>query len=95
MPCLAALLSLPLGEQYEAGTLSPARQRTTVGRIIFNQILPDRLRYSNAIMKRAELKRLVDECYRLLRRGAWRFFDPELVDVFIRERIGEEFARSV
>ncbi|MDQ6795861.1 MAG: DNA-directed RNA polymerase subunit beta' [Chloroflexota bacterium] len=48
------------------GTLSPARQRTTVGRIIFNQILPDRLRYSNAIMKRAELKRLVDECYRLL-----------------------------
>src|SRR3977135_4542215 len=25
------------------GTLSPARQRTTVGRIIFNQILPDRL----------------------------------------------------
>jgi DNA-directed RNA polymerase subunit beta' len=42
------------------------RCRTTVGRIIFNQILPERLRYSNQVMKRSELKRLVDECYRLL-----------------------------
>jgi DNA-directed RNA polymerase subunit beta' len=50
----------------EAGTFRQARVRTTVGRVIFNQILPDRLRYSNAIMKRAELKRLVDDCYRLL-----------------------------
>jgi DNA-directed RNA polymerase subunit beta' len=49
-----------------AGSLTPARMRTTVGRIIFNQILPDRLRFSNAVMKRAELKRLVDECYRTL-----------------------------
>src|SRR5919201_2143771 len=50
----------------EAGTFRLERLRTTVGRIIFNQILPDRLRFSNAIMKRAELKRLVDDCYRLL-----------------------------
>ncbi len=50
----------------ESGTLVPRRLRTTVGRVIFNQILPDRLRFSNAVMKRAELKRLVDECYRLL-----------------------------
>ena len=42
------------------------RRRTTVGRVIFNQILPDRLRFSNEIMKRSELKKLVDECYRLL-----------------------------
>ena len=39
---------------------------TTVGRVIFNEILPDRLRFNNKIMKRAELRRLVEECYRLL-----------------------------
>jgi DNA-directed RNA polymerase subunit beta' len=49
-----------------SGTLQPERRRTTVGRVIFNQIVPDRLRYTNAVMKRAELKRIVDECYRLL-----------------------------
>jgi DNA-directed RNA polymerase subunit beta' len=49
-----------------AGGLRPELRRTTVGRIIFNQILPDQLRFSNSPMKRAELKRLVDECYRLL-----------------------------
>ena len=42
------------------------RRRTTVGRIIFNQILPDRMRFSNTVMRRAELKRLVDVCYRTL-----------------------------
>ncbi|MEK6721859.1 MAG: DNA-directed RNA polymerase subunit beta' [Chloroflexota bacterium] len=47
-------------------SLVPVRVRTTVGRVIFNQILPDRLRFSDAIMKRSELKRLVDEAYRLL-----------------------------
>ncbi len=50
----------------EAGALREERRRTTVGRIIFNQILPDQLRFSNEIMKRAQLKTLVDECYRLL-----------------------------
>jgi DNA-directed RNA polymerase subunit beta' len=49
-----------------AGETRLVRQRTTVGRILFNQILPDRLRYTNQVMKRTELKRLVDECYRLL-----------------------------
>jgi DNA-directed RNA polymerase subunit beta' len=47
----------------------PQRLRTTVGRIIFNQIVPDRLRFTeltNREMRRTDLKRLVDECYRLL-----------------------------
>jgi len=48
------------------GALRAERRRTTVGRVIFNQIVPDRLRFTNEVMKRAELKRLVDECYRLL-----------------------------
>ena len=39
---------------------------TTVGRIIFNQILPPRLRYQNLDMDRKQLRRLVDDCYRLL-----------------------------
>jgi DNA-directed RNA polymerase subunit beta' len=50
----------------ESGTLRTETLQTTVGRVIFNQILPDRLRYANTVMKRADLKRLVDECYRLL-----------------------------
>ncbi|NJD28797.1 MAG: DNA-directed RNA polymerase subunit beta' [Chloroflexi bacterium] len=53
----------------EAGELRPRQVRATVGRIIFNGIVPDRLRFTeltNREMRRAELKRLVDECYRLL-----------------------------
>jgi DNA-directed RNA polymerase subunit beta' len=42
------------------------RLTTTVGRIIFNQIVPDRLRFKNVNMKRTELRKLVDECYRIL-----------------------------
>ncbi|MBA2487866.1 MAG: DNA-directed RNA polymerase subunit beta' [Chloroflexi bacterium] len=40
--------------------------RTTVGRVIFNQILPDRLRFTNRTMNRAALRELVSDCYRLL-----------------------------
>src|SRR6266550_4502900 len=50
----------------ESRTLVPARRRTTVGRIIFNQVLPDQLRYSDRVMVRTELKELIDECYRML-----------------------------
>ena len=50
----------------DAGGIVERREATTVGRVIFNEILPDRLRYNNKVMKRTELRRLVDECYRLL-----------------------------
>ena len=50
----------------EAGELQLKRVRTTVGRIIFNQVLPDPMRFKDAVMKRSDLKDLVDECYRLL-----------------------------
>jgi DNA-directed RNA polymerase subunit beta' len=50
----------------EADALRPTSVRTTVGRIIFNGIVPDRLRFKNHAMKRSELKRIVDECYRIL-----------------------------
>jgi DNA-directed RNA polymerase subunit beta' len=50
----------------EAGELRLKRVRTTVGRIIFNQVLPDPMRFKDEVMKRSDLKDLVDECYRLL-----------------------------
>jgi DNA-directed RNA polymerase subunit beta' len=50
----------------ETGALESKRVRTTVGRIIFNQVLPDQMRFKDEVMKRSDLKDLVDECYRLL-----------------------------
>jgi DNA-directed RNA polymerase subunit beta' len=50
----------------EIGGLVAERRRTTVGRVLFNQILPDRLRFTEEVMDRPKLKRLVDDCYRLL-----------------------------
>ncbi|MDP2355192.1 MAG: DNA-directed RNA polymerase subunit beta', partial [Beijerinckiaceae bacterium] len=48
----------------EAGTLVDAYIRTTVGRVLFNRILPEPMRFVNDAMKRVDLKRLVDRCYR-------------------------------
>jgi len=50
----------------ETGASVVGEERTTVGRVIFNQILPDRLRFKNKRMNRAALRELVSECYRLL-----------------------------
>ena len=50
----------------EADALVTRTMTTTTGRIIFNQVLPDRLRFKNDPMVRATLRELVDECYRLL-----------------------------
>ncbi len=50
----------------EIGALRLERRRTTIGRVIFNQVLPERLRYHDHVMKRSDLKELVDTCYREL-----------------------------
>jgi DNA-directed RNA polymerase subunit beta' len=50
----------------ETATLVPERRRTTIGRVIFNQIIPDPLRFHDRVMKRSDLKEIVDECYRQL-----------------------------
>ncbi len=42
------------------------RFETTVGRIIFSQVVPERLRFKNKTMKRAELRSLIEDCYRQL-----------------------------
>ncbi len=70
----------------EAGALVDERVVTTTGRIIFNQVLPDELRFENKELKRADLRRLVDRCYRLLGPAA----TAHLVDGV--KRVGFEFA---
>src|SRR5258705_2492077 len=50
----------------ETESLQLERRRTTIGRVIFNQILPDPLRFHDTVMHRADLKELVDICYRQL-----------------------------
>jgi DNA-directed RNA polymerase subunit beta' len=40
--------------------------KTSVGRILFNEILPTEFRFCNQIMDKGSLKRLVSDCYRLL-----------------------------
>ncbi len=54
------------GWDPDSRSLVDQHARTTVGRILFNRVLPQEMRFRNEAMKRADLKRLVDECYRLL-----------------------------
>ena len=50
----------------EGGALVEREVRTTVGRLLFNQILPDPLRFLNKTMNRASLRQTVAECYQRL-----------------------------
>ncbi len=50
------------------GNPKPRFVETTVGRIIFNDVLPDTLPYQNAVMDRGNLRRVVALCYRELGR---------------------------
>ncbi|MDP8903725.1 MAG: DNA-directed RNA polymerase subunit beta' [Chloroflexota bacterium] len=55
-------------DTWDAATGATIRRpvRTTIGRVLFNQVLPDRLRFVNTPMTRTALRELVSECYRLL-----------------------------
>ena len=56
----------------EAEDLVERSIETTIGRLVFNQILPPRLRYTektNRSMARAQLREVVADCYRLLGRN--------------------------
>ena len=53
-------------EAGEGGALVEREVRTTVGRLLFNQILPDQLRFLNKTMNRASLRQTVSECYQRL-----------------------------
>ncbi|MFN8532085.1 MAG: DNA-directed RNA polymerase subunit beta' [Dehalococcoidia bacterium] len=65
---------------------NPVRIRTTVGRIIFNEILPEALGYWNEVMDKKALKRVVAECYRVLPNDA----TAQVVDEI--KRLGFDFA---
>ncbi len=52
------------GWDDEAQALTERHVRTTVGRLLFNRILPEPMRFQNKAMKRQDLKALVDRCYR-------------------------------
>jgi DNA-directed RNA polymerase subunit beta' len=55
-----------LGWDEATGALTERLATTTVGRILFNRILPEPMRFVNKAMRRADLKALVDRCYREL-----------------------------
>src|SRR5207302_3076543 len=38
--------------------------RTSVGRIIFNEALPERLRFKNYAMKKENLRQIIAECFK-------------------------------
>lgn len=40
--------------------------KTSIGRVLFNETLPEELRYRNALMDRKELRALVADCYRIM-----------------------------
>ncbi len=50
----------------ESGESTEQLVHTTIGRLIFNQILPDRLRFLNKTMNRGALREVVSDCYSLL-----------------------------
>ncbi len=60
--------------------------QTTVGRIIFNEVLPERLRFKNYAMKKENLKLVVGECFKEYGRAK----TAELADEI--KRLGFSFA---
>ncbi len=51
----------PIRIKQESGELI----KTTAGRVIFNEILPEKLRFINRIIKKGDLKALIRDCLRL------------------------------
>src|SRR2546428_2271872 len=70
---LQALIQVRLGEvdvydnpPPEKATMhaNGTRVKTTVGRIIFNEALPERLRFKNYAMKKENLRQIIAECFK-------------------------------
>lgn len=60
------IVSLDAEIEVRNGGKGAHRFKTSVGRILFNDILPPEFRFINQVMDKASLKRLVLDCYRLL-----------------------------
>ncbi len=64
---LHTLVQVPVRTWDEEGEQLVEREvRTTIGRLLFNQILPDRLRFLNETMGRTRLRETVSRCYQTL-----------------------------
>jgi DNA-directed RNA polymerase subunit beta' len=72
------------GERME----TPVRRviETTVGRVLFNQVLPDELRFVNRVLDKASIQELVNEIYQFMREEG----TPAVVDAI--KDIGFKFA---
>ncbi len=57
-------LRAPIEVKQSANGAGTTWFRTTVGRIIFNEVLPEELRFRNEIMDKNLLKEIAAECYR-------------------------------
>jgi DNA-directed RNA polymerase subunit beta' len=57
---------IDLGAEIEARDESGERIRTTVGRIIINEVLPKELGFINDVMDKQSLKQVIADCYKLL-----------------------------
>ena len=55
-----------LHQEIEVSQGNGQRLATTVGRILFNDILPDEIGYHNEVVDRKVLKEIVAECYQLI-----------------------------
>jgi DNA-directed RNA polymerase subunit beta' len=71
---LQALILVRLGDVDIYDEAPPARAtmnakgklvRTTVGRIIFNEALPERLRFKNYAMKKENLRQIIADCFKV------------------------------
>src|SRR5207237_3966221 len=62
------------------------RVKTTVGRIIFNEALPERLRFKNYAMKKENLRQIIAECFKAYGRAR----TAELADEI--KRLGFSYA---
>jgi DNA-directed RNA polymerase subunit beta' len=54
---------------------------TTVGRVIFNQVVPETLRFVNAVLDRGEVQKLVARCYQKLGPDATTDFVDAIKDI--------------
>ncbi len=55
-----------VGQIYDSKRPPKSPVKTTVGRCLFNQILPDKLRFVNQVMDKGALQEMVGLCYRQL-----------------------------
>ncbi|MDX9753610.1 MAG: DNA-directed RNA polymerase subunit beta' [bacterium] len=75
--------AIGLQEEVEV-RISGTRMRTTAGRILFNDIIPDSMRFKNKTMDKKTLSKLVLDCYKLYGKERTARFLDDLKDIGYR-----------